>query len=567
MRPITKDSETILKILLVFITIVLVISIVLLASVPPVSRDALTHHLIVPKLYIQHGKMVELPDIPFSYYPMNLDLLYMVPLYFGNDIVPKFIHFLFALLTVGLLFSFLKKRLGTFYGLIGSLMFLSTPVIVKLSITVYVDLGLVFFSTAALIYLLKWIEADFSTRYLLFSAAFCGLALGTKYNGMVTFFLLTLFVPFTYLRFLPERNRHQGKAAGYATLYALTALLVFSPWMIRNAFWTGNPIFPMYNGFFSTAKTAEQTSIPEDLQQEVKVRTGDWNHFAIRRIIFKESWAEIAAIPIRIFFQGQDDKPQYFDGKLNPFLLILPIFAFFPRREETSQAKIEKNFLLAFIILFLLISFFKTSIRIRYIVPVLPPLIILSTVGLSNVRRFINNWPDQVQKIIGKVVVSIGILVLFGMNTAYVVNQFRIVDPLSYLSGKVGREEYITRFRPEYPVMKFANVNLSSNDKILGLYLGNRRYYCDREIVFGEDFLTRSVIMTSSAEDLLNALVNRGFTHMMVHLDLMKQWLGTLNDRERFIFANFFNRYLRVLNKNLPYVLFELQYLQDRKML
>ena len=115
--------------------------------------------------------------------------------------------------------------------------------------------------------------------------------------------------------------------------------------------------------------------------------------------------------------------------------------------------------------------------------------------------------------------------------------------------------------------MKFANVNLSNNDKILGLYLGNRRYYCDREIVFGEDFLTRSVIMTSSAEDLLKVLVNRGFTHMMVHLDLMKQWLATLNDRERVVFTEFFNRYLHVLDKNLPYVLFELQYFQNRKTL
>ena len=147
MRPIIRDSETIIKFLL--------------ASVPPVSRDALTHHLVVPKLYLQHGKMVELPAIPFSYYPMNLDLLYILPLYFGNDIVPKFIHFLFALMTAGLLFGFLKKRSGTLYALFGCLMFLSTPVIVKLSITVYVDLGLVFFSTAALIYLIKWSETDF----------------------------------------------------------------------------------------------------------------------------------------------------------------------------------------------------------------------------------------------------------------------------------------------------------------------------------------------------------------------------------------------------------------------
>ena len=173
-------------------------------------------------------------------------------------------------LTAGLLFGFLKKRSGTTYALIGFLMFLSTPVIVKLSITVYVDLGLVFFSTAALIYLIKWNEAGFSIRFLLFSAAFCGLALGTKYNGLVTFFLLTIFVPFIYLRSRPALHRHQGKATGFAAIYVLTALLVFSPWMIRNAYWTGNPIYPLYNRIFSTASTAKQTHISEDLQHEVE---------------------------------------------------------------------------------------------------------------------------------------------------------------------------------------------------------------------------------------------------------------------------------------------------------
>jgi hypothetical protein len=179
--------------------------------------------------------------------------------------------------------------------------------------------------------------------------------------------------------------------------------------------------------------------------------------------------------------------------------------------------------------------------------------------GLNNVMQAISIWQHPVQRKFGTALVSIALIVLFSMNTAYVVTQFRDVDPFSYLSGRVGREEYITRFRPEYTVMKYANVNLANNDKILGLYLGNRQYYCDREIIFGEDFLTRSVILTSSAEDLLNVLTNRGFTHAMVHLDLMKQWIGTLNERERDVFAEFFNRYLLVLDKNLPYVLFELK--------
>ena len=155
------DRKTNLTLLILSLLALLLVSIVILSGVPPVSRDALTHHLAVPKLYLKHGGMYEIPSLTFSYYPMNLDLLYIVPLYFGNDIVPKFIHFTFALLTAWLVFSYLQKRLNRVYALAGALFFLSLPVILKLSTTVYVDLGLIFFSTWSLIYLLKWIEKQF----------------------------------------------------------------------------------------------------------------------------------------------------------------------------------------------------------------------------------------------------------------------------------------------------------------------------------------------------------------------------------------------------------------------
>lgn len=84
---------------IVFLLSCTVISIIILAAVPPVSKNALTHHLAVPKLYLNDGGIHEILFMVFSYYPMNLDLLYLITLYFGNDIVPKFFHFCFALLT------------------------------------------------------------------------------------------------------------------------------------------------------------------------------------------------------------------------------------------------------------------------------------------------------------------------------------------------------------------------------------------------------------------------------------------------------------------------------------
>ena len=112
-----------LEIALLILITLLISSIIILSSVPPVSRDALTHHLAVPKLYLKHGGMYEIPSIVFSYYPPNLDLLYLIPLYFGNDIIPKFIHFAFALLTAWMIFSYLKVRLDAAYALSGGLFF------------------------------------------------------------------------------------------------------------------------------------------------------------------------------------------------------------------------------------------------------------------------------------------------------------------------------------------------------------------------------------------------------------------------------------------------------------
>ncbi|MBE9544509.1 MAG: glycosyltransferase family 39 protein, partial [Proteobacteria bacterium] len=226
------------KISLVSLLLVLICSIGILAWVPPVSRDALTHHLAVPKLYLQHGAIYEIPSIVFSYYPMNLDLLYLIPLYFENDIAPKYIHFLFALLTAGLIFSYLRKRLGADWGLFGALFFLSLPIIVKLSITVYVDLGLVFFSTAALINLLKWIDSRFQLKFLILSASCCGLALGTKYNSLLVLFILTLFIPLVFISNSKKKFNAKGsadkatlikiqlKAVGFGAIFFTIALLV-----------------------------------------------------------------------------------------------------------------------------------------------------------------------------------------------------------------------------------------------------------------------------------------------------------------------------------------------------
>jgi hypothetical protein len=127
------------------------------------------------------------------------------------------------------------------------------------------------------------------------------------------------------------------QAVGSGILFCLIALIVFSPWMIRNYIWTANPVYPLYNSYFNPPEAVADSATGAGLKQSSSniksTRHNDdsspWGSFAIRKVIYNEAWWQIALIPVRIFFQGRDDDPRFFDGKLNPFLFLLPLFAFF----------------------------------------------------------------------------------------------------------------------------------------------------------------------------------------------------------------------------------------------
>ncbi len=515
----------------------LIFSIIILASVPPISKDALTHHLAVPKLYLKHGGIYEIPFMPFSYNPMNMDLLYLIPLYFGNDIIPKFIHFIFALLTAWLIFDYLKRRTDIIYALTGVLFFLSIPIIVKLCITVYVDLGLIFFSTASLLLLLKWIEDGFPLKFLILSASFCGLAVGTKYNGLITLFLLTLFVPFLYSRYQQGTKPGFCKAAGYGILFLVIALLLFSPWMVRNYFWTNNPLFPLYDHWFNPQNAINRQTV---------------GFFTYRSLVYHETWWQMALLPVRIFFQGQDGNPQYFDGRLNPFLLFLPFFAFYRIRRDPEVVRNEKKIMLIFAVLFFGFGFFSSNLRIRYISPIIPPLVILSIFGIKKMALSVSESCSGTIKHVALGIVFLLVSLLLYINGEYIVNQFRKVDPFSYLRGAVTHDEYVERYRLEYPTMRYINENLPADVRILFIFLGNRGYYCDREYVFdmnrNRSTLHQLVKTSDKPEKILAGLEETGVTHLLINYDIFNRWVKTnFTNKDQKLLDEFLEKYVRLL--------------------
>src|SRR3970282_1336925 len=364
-----------------------------LALLPPTARDELTHHLAIPRLYAKAGRILEIPFAPYSYYPMLLDMLYMPWVRWGWDSVPKLIHGLFGFLTALLLYAYLARRLSPIYGLLGFFVFVSTPAILRLSHWAYVDLGLTFYCTASRLCLLRWVDASEDKRWLTLPGLSAGLTLATKPNGMLAFLLL-LFV----LLFLMASRVHANgvlKVMGQILLFALLASLAMSPWALKNLVWTGNPIFPFFANFFGGG--GEPGGEP------------GLGLLDRRQLLYGESWWQISTLPLRVFFFGRDDRPQYFDGVLNPMLILFLPWAFKGKWAE------EKKVLFGFSVFYFLYAAFLVELRIRYILPIVPPLVILLVYGIHNIYL----------RIVRPSVLFAALVLLVALNGIYLGNHLR----------------------------------------------------------------------------------------------------------------------------------------------
>lgn len=502
---------------------VLTVFVVLVATVlgllPPTARDELTHHLALPRLYVEAGRIFEVPFAPYSYYPMLLDMLYVPWVQWGWDSAPKLIHGLFGVLTGLLVYAYLALRLSPIYGMLGFFLFVFTPAILRLSHWAYVDLGVTFYSTAALLCLVSW--AGEGRRWLILAGLLTGFALATKPNGLLIFLLV-----FFLLSFLLGNRAERGvvKAAGEVVLFLSLAIIAVSPWWIKNWAWTGNPLFPLF------------TDLLGGTIENGGGEGAEIGIFGRRAFLYGESGWQIAFLPLRIFFLGRDDQPQYFDGVLNPLLVLFLPWAF------KGKWSVEKKLFFTFAALYLTYAVFLVEMRIRYILPIVPPLVILAVYGVHNIYlRIRRPW-----------ILFAALLVLLLPNGVYLWWHFERVSALDFVRGKESREAYLARVVPDYAVFKYVNEHLPAKAKIYLLFMGRRAYYCRRDYFHdpGDNpwILVRMVRQAESGEKLNAKLRDRGITHLLTRDELFARFMvNNLSPEQLSVWNSFAREHLRGL--------------------
>lgn len=415
-------------------------ALVVLNLVPPIARDELTYHLAMPALYARAGRVIEVPFADASYYPMALEMLYTPLVAHGWATAAKYLHLSFGLASAALLFLYLSPRVRSSVALAGAVLLFTTPTVTALAASAYVDLGLLLYATIGVLAVLRWSETG-QTSYLILGALGAGCAVAVKYNGLLVVMLLgcaTLVIA--------ERRGLRAVFVSAVT-FGLLSLVPLLPWLLKNAWETGNPLFPLFNHLLGGR--------PLPAQPELDV-------FSTRRMLYGESWWLAALAPIRVFLTGRDGVPAQFDGVFNPLYLLAAAAAFVQGRFR------RERLLSAFAFIFLVMVFFLISFRSRYALAAVAPLVLVFAAVLAD-------WTRQAgaRKSAAMAVVVAGLV----FNAAHLALFWRRVDPLAYLTGRQSQTEYVARFVPEYPVTVYANEHLPSQASVYLAFLGDRGYY------------------------------------------------------------------------------------------
>jgi hypothetical protein len=165
--------------------------------------------------------------------------------------------------------------------------------------------------------------------------------------------------------------------------------------------------------------------------------------------------------------------------------------------------------------------------------------------GLYNIQNLVlNRLPLLLPAGSLKKVITFGIIfIMLSFNAFYMLNRFRYVQPLAYITGEISRDAYIQKYRPEYATIQYANRNLNENAKIFAPHFSRRGYYSEIEIEFSRTMLQEFASESDNARELAKKLKGMGFTHLLVNFSVFNYLVKKYPIHDKIVLKDFFGTY------------------------
>jgi len=227
----------------------------LLGSVsPPTDFDVREYHLQGPKEWFQQGEVTFLRHNVYTSFPFQSEMLCLTAMVITDDwwhgaLTGQMVLATYQLLSMLCVFAIARRWIGSDAAWIASVLYLTTPWTLRISLIAYAEGSLTFAMTATTMLAVRIVrESMFQNhRLVVLCGLLAGSAMASKYTGLVSVILpvgvMLLFSGFRTTDGVPAVGlRNQINSWLW---FAAGAALIVSPWLFRNLCDTGNPVYPL----------------------------------------------------------------------------------------------------------------------------------------------------------------------------------------------------------------------------------------------------------------------------------------------------------------------------------
>jgi len=413
--------------------------------VPPWAYDTLMYHLQAPRVFLQAKRIAVMPEFFETAFPLTTEMLFTVGLAYQSDIFAGLVNFVFAVLLLLGTLCLGKRILQRNEPYIALAILVGTPAFPLWATLGYTDMSWALYAILSLYAVIIQSQSEHRpVRYLILAGLMAGLAAGSKYSGLGWIMVLTLIV------FLEGVRASWRQAILHAAILGIVAIVVGSPWYIKNWVQAENPIFPLVFG--GPGWDAVRLELLRINGRSYGVGTSFWDFILLPWNLYANAG----------HFTG-------FAIEIPSLLFPLGLIYFLFRRDRTFH-------LIALATVVYTAIWFFHSQQARYYLAMYPLLSILTTVTLCEIsRRF--KWKKYRSPAISGL--FIGLLTLSFSYQG--INMLILRSPL-VLVGLESKDEFLHRIVFDYKAKVFIQENILPNDRVLMLWDG-QGYYCDQRCI------------------------------------------------------------------------------------
>lgn len=415
-------------------------SAVLMALTPPHEADSLVYHLYGPRIFLETGALTPLPFRDRLFFPMTVELFYLIPMSLGSDITPKLLHFASGLLLAASVAAFAHRMYGGRAGFLALAVLGTVPLLGAVASWPYIDLTWSFFQTWSLFTFVRWWSAG-SVRWLVLAGLLLGLALGSKYLALQALLVLIPLLAWGALR--RPRPAQDLIAAGLAL--GLPAMAVALPWYLKNALLTGNPLFPFYGSLFTAGLNLSSALLDNQALRDGNASVG-----------LGHGLLDYLFLPVNVFLHHTAFTYGHLPTVFSPMFLLIPLGMLAGAGWRTAPLAV-----------FAALLFVLWAVGVQEARYYLPGALVLAVMTGGTLEVLLARYDGR--PLLKGAVLTVLVLVLGMATYRQVVREEpdSYQQTLAFVTGAQSRDEYLKARLPSFQAIAWANEHGSLDDPIL----------------------------------------------------------------------------------------------------